>query len=83
MKYVHADAKIIAPDKVEVWAEGMKSPKYVRFGWNALARFNLVNSADSAGGLVSDGAAGGQVSRCFRCEPVFSLDPDHDEDDFP
>ena len=43
LKYVHAVAKIVAPDTVEVSAPRIKSPKYVRFGWNALARFNLIN----------------------------------------
>jgi sialate O-acetylesterase len=43
--YVLASAKITGKDTVEVWADGVSSPKQVRFGWHPLARFNLVNSA--------------------------------------
>ena len=43
LKYLKAEAKITGPDTIEVWSAGVKEPKYVRFGWNTLARFNLVN----------------------------------------
>ena len=45
IKYVKAQAKIIAPDTIEVHSPEVKSPKHVRFAWYALARHNLVNSA--------------------------------------
>jgi len=41
--YVRAQAKITGPDTVTVWAEGVREPKQVRFGWHPLARFNLIN----------------------------------------
>ena len=41
--YVQARAKIVESDTVAVWAEGIKQPKHVRFGWHPLARFNLIN----------------------------------------
>lgn len=41
--YVRAQAEIVGPDMVAVWAEGVKEPKQVRFGWHPLARFNLIN----------------------------------------
>jgi sialate O-acetylesterase len=43
LKYVKAQAKIVGADTVEVSAAAVPSPKYVRFGWNTLARFNLIN----------------------------------------
>jgi len=43
LKYVNAQAKIVGTDSVEVWAAEVKSPQCVRFGWNTLARFNLMN----------------------------------------
>ena len=38
-----ADARIAGPDTIEVAAAGVKEPTYIRFGWNTLARFNLIN----------------------------------------
>lgn len=32
-KFVNAKAKIVGPDKVEVWAEGVSEPVAVRYGW--------------------------------------------------
>ena len=43
LKYVKAQAKIVGTDRVEVWVPEVKSPQCVRFGWNTLARFNLMN----------------------------------------
>jgi sialate O-acetylesterase len=43
LKYVKAQAKVVGTDTVEAWAPEVKSPQCVRFGWNTLARFNLMN----------------------------------------
>jgi sialate O-acetylesterase len=43
MQYVKADARIVAPDSIEVYAAGVKEPSAVRFAWHPLARHNLVN----------------------------------------
>ncbi|TAM97412.1 MAG: sialate O-acetylesterase [Chitinophagaceae bacterium] len=32
-KFVWAKAKIIAPDKIEIWNDELKEPKYVRYAW--------------------------------------------------
>lgn len=32
-KFMWAHAKIIAPDKIEVWSDELKDPKYVRYAW--------------------------------------------------
>jgi len=44
--YVKARARIVGPDTVEVTADGVAQPKFVRFSWHALARNNLVNSGN-------------------------------------
>ena len=44
LSYVKAQARIVGPDTVEVWAPQVKEPKFVRFGWHTLARFNLINT---------------------------------------
>jgi hypothetical protein len=43
--FVPAQAKIIAKDTVEVWADKVAAPGGVRFAWHPLARHNLYNSA--------------------------------------
>jgi sialate O-acetylesterase len=43
LRYVKADARIIAADTVEVSSPQAPQPKFVRFGWHPLARFNLIN----------------------------------------
>jgi len=43
LKYVKAQAKITGENTVDVSAPEIKEPKFVRFGWHALARFNLKN----------------------------------------
>jgi len=43
LKYVKAQARITGADTVEVWSSEVKEPKHVRFGWHALARFNLMS----------------------------------------
>lgn len=43
LKYDKAQANIVGTDTVEIWAAEVKSPQCVRFGWNTLARFNLMN----------------------------------------
>jgi sialate O-acetylesterase len=42
-RYLKAEAKIVDEDTIELRAEGLTAPKHVRFGWHALARFNLIN----------------------------------------
>lgn len=44
LKYVKATARIIDADTVEVSSPEITEPKFVRFGWHSLARYNLVNS---------------------------------------
>lgn len=41
LKYVNAQTKITGGDTVEVSSPDVANPKYVRFGWHSLARFNL------------------------------------------
>ena len=41
--YFRADAKIIDKDTVVVASREVSEPVRVRFGWHALARFNLIN----------------------------------------
>lgn len=43
LRYVKAEARIAGPDTVETSAPGIDRPEFVRFGWHALARFNLAN----------------------------------------
>jgi sialate O-acetylesterase len=43
LRYAKAEARIIGPDTVEVSSPQVPQPKFVRFGWHALARFNLIN----------------------------------------
>ena len=43
LRYVKADARIIAADTVGVSSPQAPQPKFVRFGWHPLARFNLTN----------------------------------------
>jgi len=43
LNHVKAQARTVGPDTVEVWSPGVKEPKFVRFGWHTLARFNLTN----------------------------------------
>ncbi|HPD16315.1 MAG TPA: sialate O-acetylesterase [Planctomycetota bacterium] len=42
-RYVKAEARIVGPDTVEVSSPLVAQPKFVRFGWHALARYNLIN----------------------------------------
>jgi sialate O-acetylesterase len=44
-RWVKATARIAAPDRIELAAEGVAAPTGVRFGWHALARWNLTNDA--------------------------------------
>ncbi len=45
-KFVWANAKIIGKDKMEVWAETVKHPKYVRYAWQDNPEgVNFYNSA--------------------------------------
>ena len=32
-KFVWAQAKIVGPDKIEVWADGVSEPAAARYGW--------------------------------------------------
>jgi sialate O-acetylesterase len=43
LRYVKAQARLVDASTVEVSAPEVKQPKFVRFGWHALARFNLAN----------------------------------------
>ena len=43
LKYVKAQAEIVAKDTVAVFAAQIKEPKFVRFAWYSLARHNLIN----------------------------------------
>jgi len=43
LRYAKAEARIVAPDTVEVSSPQVPQPKFVRFGWHPLARFNLIN----------------------------------------
>lgn len=43
VKFVKAHAKITSPSTIEVWAEDVPNPEYVRFAWHPLARHNLYN----------------------------------------
>jgi sialate O-acetylesterase len=43
LKYVKAQARIVDPETVEAWSDQVAQPKFARFGWHALARFNLIN----------------------------------------
>ena len=45
LDYVKAEARIVAPDTVEVGSPQVKAPKHVRFAWHMYARHNLYNSA--------------------------------------
>jgi sialate O-acetylesterase len=40
-KFVWAQAKVIAPDKVEVWSDAVERPVAVRYGWADNPRCNL------------------------------------------
>ncbi|HOD82466.1 MAG: hypothetical protein BWX88_01985 [Planctomycetes bacterium ADurb.Bin126] len=44
--YIKAEAKIVGKDTIEVSCPRIKTPKFVRFAWNSLARHNLVNSGN-------------------------------------
>ena len=63
--YVKAQAKIVGKDTVEVWAAEVQTPQYVRFGWNTLARFNLMNQE-------------GLPAVSFRTEPAARPKEDRD-----
>lgn len=43
-KWVAAEAKIVAPDTIELKAAALSTPQRFRFAWHALARHNLYNS---------------------------------------
>ena len=43
LRYVKGDARIVDAATVEVSSPEVKEPKFVRFGWNTLARFNLMS----------------------------------------
>jgi len=43
LRYVKAEARIAGPDTVEVSSPQVAEPKFVRFGWHSLARYNLIN----------------------------------------
>ncbi|MBT3202041.1 MAG: hypothetical protein HN350_19235 [Phycisphaerales bacterium] len=45
MVFAKATAKIVGKDTIEVAADGVKAPKFVRFAWNCEARHNLMNQA--------------------------------------
>lgn len=46
-KFVWAKTKIIGKDKIEVWNEAVKNPKYVRYAWQDNPEgVNFYNSAD-------------------------------------
>ena len=42
-KFFQADASIMGNDSVVVTSQEVDKPVHVRFGWHALARFNLIN----------------------------------------
>jgi len=44
-KWHWADAQIVAPDTVRVWAKGAKNPKVVRYNWGCQGFGNLYNEA--------------------------------------
>lgn len=45
-KFVWANAKIVGKDKIELWAEAVKHPKYVRYAWQDNPEgVNFYNSA--------------------------------------
>ena len=41
--FVWAQAKVISPNQVEVWAEGVSTPTSVRYGWANNPVLNLQN----------------------------------------
>jgi len=43
LRYVKAEARIVGADAIEVSSPPVAEPKFVRFGWHPLARYNLVN----------------------------------------
>ncbi|HUT33395.1 MAG TPA: sialate O-acetylesterase [Planctomycetota bacterium] len=43
LRYVKAEARIVGPETIAVSSPQVAEPKFVRFGWHALARYNLLN----------------------------------------